>query len=1093
MLPQRNFERSTLEGYNRWLCNDLVGLHRGGASWRGVRGWRLNFSRATTSQTPPAPAITHVDRHCTVPYVTSAYRFSISSPTTPCAHFSLRIAHSPGYYTECANIQICMCATPTRISLLDHERSALQELLSFGALSERERTRALVLLSLDQQLSTDTIAHSQRVSKTTVRRLRTYYSRRPLGHICPTYRGSRHSLAFALSPSRARNTIILCGAGVSRPSPSNLPTAYTLMKEYLDCTVNHLGSSTTAYSAVGRLAREAFRHILNAVRFEVFFSYVAASVDPSLRVLRQSLGGTQFNALHAFLASHLQHGGQVWTTNFDNLIELAHASLFGRRPPVVIDYATATPPADAPGLLHKLHGSLDLEDSRYPIAATIDSIARQCYFSSDHSDRFDARKAALQGKTLVVLGYSGYDDFDIMPLLNDSSPAELVWINHEPQSRSQERADERRIRRRLANHRPCIVHAVTLELINAAVPDALSWCADYELVAPRTTIVASIVRDSVASSSMCDIAIFLTRLLVAANCGEKVLATWLPLLSLTPSDKIVALAELMINGHIRAGQALRVLVLYFNYLSTLPLCTSDRQRIELLLAKALIPTSFVKHSQRMLTELSACAEEERTKDEARFALATFFDTQMVGGYDRTATLLRHGDFALYCLYSYNWVVAALNRRFGSEDINAAERASELETIEDVLKTAVYLTEMLDLKDLHRLLQGTDIAYAIRANAMGRRAIARKAIHYLRQGAHPTTVKIYSECLSYCAGHGALSETFARNVIGQLVKYVRVSGANTAAAANMLVTCYIYLARRNSEKYGLAFLERNLGELMTAARYVPKAIASLRMLTSNIRNGRVSLPLSDTDMQLLRDVTQITTEFIGKSAVELFGVLRDLSPQDSVRRCLHVAAQELGASIDRCIQQLERAESLKLRDQNDEAIQVLQTLPDDVVAVQEERADNWLTRGDYRRAAFHAERALAVDSGSYTSLYILGFVAMQEGRWSDSIDYYKRSLEWLGHNAEIVRCLVYSLIMSGQTDEAVECLKERMYDPELSRNELFMEDLEGMIARGSAGELPLDVKKMESLYAAIFVGDSTANLTRYDCMIGARRYFGPVAR
>ncbi|MHA1340808.1 MAG: SIR2 family protein [Promethearchaeota archaeon] len=118
------------------------------------------------------------------------------------------------------------------------------------------------------------------------------------------------------------------------------------------------------------------------------------------------------------------------TTNFDYLIETA----FGVEDPrlrIVIsenDFKKYSDPAQAYSSneipLYKLHGSKKNlksgEDTKQWIVATLDALGKQ---KKEDIFTVPAYQQKLfenigKGRTLVVLGYSGDDDFDIMPALS---------------------------------------------------------------------------------------------------------------------------------------------------------------------------------------------------------------------------------------------------------------------------------------------------------------------------------------------------------------------------------------------------------------------------------------------------------------------------------------------------------------------------------------------------------------------------------------------------------------------------------------------------------------------------------------------------
>lgn len=207
---------------------------------------------------------------------------------------------------------------------------------------------------------------------------------------------------------------ILCGAGVSAPPPSNLP----------------LASALVASARAAFLGRYDTYIRTFAVRPETFFKYVYDLAQPELlKYLKRGLASDKPNSDHLFLATALAAGNHVITTNFDRLIERAGTRLgvlFNRYvSSLSVRKATA-------GTLFKVHGSID---SSHSLAVTIDQIGLGL-----NSQRNSMLKALTRRRTVLVLGYSGYDQLDIMPALATCAYTRLIWISHDSSAASPVRA-----------------------------------------------------------------------------------------------------------------------------------------------------------------------------------------------------------------------------------------------------------------------------------------------------------------------------------------------------------------------------------------------------------------------------------------------------------------------------------------------------------------------------------------------------------------------------------------------------------------------------------------------------------------------------
>ncbi|HYH08206.1 MAG TPA: SIR2 family protein [Thermoanaerobaculia bacterium] len=203
---------------------------------------------------------------------------------------------------------------------------------------------------------------------------------------------THEELVAEVQAARAnRSLAVFCGAGISIPPPARLPDARTLSRTVLE---TFLGSDLAAEIGVPDL------------RPEVLFQKIRRhDADYLIRVLASLLDAPSFNANHLLLAELLGDGCAVITTNFDLLIERAAAHLG----------------VDASALF-KIHGSIDDPDS---LMLTIDQVN-----DGLSRDRTEHLRHLTRDRTLLVLGYSGLDQLDLMPELARCAYRRVLWINH---------------------------------------------------------------------------------------------------------------------------------------------------------------------------------------------------------------------------------------------------------------------------------------------------------------------------------------------------------------------------------------------------------------------------------------------------------------------------------------------------------------------------------------------------------------------------------------------------------------------------------------------------------------------------------------
>ncbi len=111
---------------------------------------------------------------------------------------------------------------------------------------------------------------------------------------------------------------------------------------------------------------------------------------------------------------------QVITTNFDrNLEKACHEE------GIPIDIRIAERPLEAPPrpTLEKVHGCASSPDT---MAITVRSV-----FERRIGGAPGGLPTALSGRSLLVLGYSNHDRFDVSPMLRSSRPSSVVWCCHD--------------------------------------------------------------------------------------------------------------------------------------------------------------------------------------------------------------------------------------------------------------------------------------------------------------------------------------------------------------------------------------------------------------------------------------------------------------------------------------------------------------------------------------------------------------------------------------------------------------------------------------------------------------------------------------
>ena len=225
----------------------------------------------------------------------------------------------------------------------------------------------------------------------------------------------------------------LVGAGCSIDSPSCLPSGREMTEKMLQFTC----------------PEKEIENILKIedLRFEGIVELMRDSCDENLEVIDYYGQCDKPNFQHFYLAEMIKKGHFVITTNFDYLIEHAFIQNNVNRKDIrcVItkkDFETFNDPAvlfkQGIKSLYKIHGSMQnfitKESTKDSLVATIQA------FGSNKEGlnifQIEPFKKILfdnisNGRSMIIMGYSGSDDFDVVPTLKAlKNVKSIVWTNY---------------------------------------------------------------------------------------------------------------------------------------------------------------------------------------------------------------------------------------------------------------------------------------------------------------------------------------------------------------------------------------------------------------------------------------------------------------------------------------------------------------------------------------------------------------------------------------------------------------------------------------------------------------------------------------
>lgn len=230
----------------------------------------------------------------------------------------------------------------------------------------------------------------------------------------------------------------LAGSGISCNPPTCFPTGYQFTKALLQYVL-----PTEVRQDILDLTnpkREGMQSPGDFLRFERLLLHLQESCDPALQVLDGFAASERPNPIHVFLAKMIVEGNPVLTTNFDSLIEYALLNIGVPRKevlPVISESDWEARPKRGQCPIYKLHGSIfDAHGEmhcRESLQVTLSQIAqgKGARFQLEPWKR-QVLQFYLFRYDLVVLGYSGLDDFDVLPTLwNIRSAKRILWISHD--------------------------------------------------------------------------------------------------------------------------------------------------------------------------------------------------------------------------------------------------------------------------------------------------------------------------------------------------------------------------------------------------------------------------------------------------------------------------------------------------------------------------------------------------------------------------------------------------------------------------------------------------------------------------------------
>jgi tetratricopeptide (TPR) repeat protein len=212
------------------------------------------------------------------------------------------------------------------------------------------------------------------------------------------------------------------GAGISLYRRSCCPSWLKMVEAILTETAEF-----TPPEELPHILQPHFGLLFNEVFFQITDHVLHRERTAGL--IRACIGTREFSNIHRFVAWLIDNFGvHVLTTNFDELIEAAGLSHMRS------------------DRLLKLHGTLsDMDSARFTVNSVFQPLSQNIA---------EKARASIRGRTLLIAGYSGMDEFDVMPVLFDpAGPNRVIWVCHPGDS------IDGSVTRHFAQVRTCVIAA----------------------------------------------------------------------------------------------------------------------------------------------------------------------------------------------------------------------------------------------------------------------------------------------------------------------------------------------------------------------------------------------------------------------------------------------------------------------------------------------------------------------------------------------------------------------------------------------------------------------------------------------------------
>ncbi|MCJ7650078.1 MAG: SIR2 family protein, partial [Candidatus Lokiarchaeota archaeon] len=238
-----------------------------------------------------------------------------------------------------------------------------------------------------------------------------------------------------------RSYTFLVGAGISMDPPSCVPSARMFVNELF----KYYAPKEEIESLSG----------LDSLRYEFLIEKIENLFDKELKFLDYLDEVKEPNANHVFLANMIMRFNYVITTNFDFLLELALKNKlapylmthpYHKKVMIIITKEDYEKNVKSQFPIVKIHGSkwdcIKGRPTKNSLVTTISALGKDREKGKTFAIELYKKRlidSIMQYRDLIVMGYSGSDDFDIGPMLKElTSIKRLIWIEHDQNLETEE-------------------------------------------------------------------------------------------------------------------------------------------------------------------------------------------------------------------------------------------------------------------------------------------------------------------------------------------------------------------------------------------------------------------------------------------------------------------------------------------------------------------------------------------------------------------------------------------------------------------------------------------------------------------------------